>query len=63
MIYVLLASICDVMPLRNINRIIAINVIKLKLIENNFIFNKIMELKTLKEKIEIDDFAFLFGPI
>lgn len=63
LIYVLLASICDVMPLRNINRIIAINVFNEKQIENNFIFNKIIKLKNIKRKIEIDDFAFLFGPI
>ncbi len=63
LIYVLLASICDVMPLRNINRLIAIHVFKEKQIEKNFIFKKIIQLKNIKKKIEIEDFAFLFGPI
>ena len=51
------------MPLRKINRVIALNVI------NNFhkfdldLFNKILKLKQIKRKLEINDLGFIIGPI
>ena len=63
LILVLLATVCDVMPLRGLNRIIAINVLNnisiyqysnFKYFINNLIKNK---------KINIDDLGFLIGPI
>lgn len=63
LIYVLLSIITDVMPLRKTNRIIAINVLKNFNLKDNFIINKIFELKKLKKKFEIDDLGFLIGPI
>jgi single-stranded-DNA-specific exonuclease len=63
LIYVLLSTICDVMPLRKINRIIAINVLKDGNIKNNFLFNKIFSLKQIKRPLQISDFGFIIGPI
>ena len=63
MIYVLLATVCDVMPLRKLNRLIALNALK------NFDIKKILPLNTLfklnekKNKININDLGYLIGPI
>jgi len=63
LIYVLLATICDVMPLRKINRIIAQNTIDNFNIKNYQAFNYIFEHHNLKKKLTIDDLSFLIGPI
>src|SRR6056300_1270728 len=63
LIYVLLATICDVMPLRKINRIIAQNTIDDFNIKNYEAFNFIFEQYNLKKKLTIDDLGFLIGPI
>ncbi len=63
LIFVLLATVCDVMPLKNINRLIASIALK------NFEINKHISIKTLfdligkKNKLKIEDLAFLIGPI
>ncbi|MDB3960244.1 single-stranded-DNA-specific exonuclease RecJ [Candidatus Pelagibacter sp.] len=63
LIYVLLATICDVMPLRKINKVIANNIIDDFDIKNNkalsFIFNQF----NIKKKLTIEDLGFLIGPI
>ena len=63
LIYVLLATICDVMPLRKINKIIARNTINKFKIQNNLALNYIFEQYSLKRKLIIDDLGFLIGPI
>jgi single-stranded-DNA-specific exonuclease len=63
LIYVLLATICDVMPLRKINRIIAQNTIDNFNIKNYEALNYIFEQYNLKKKLTIDDLGFLIGPI
>ena len=63
LILILTAIISDVMPLRKFNRLIAIKVLKNLNLYNNYILKKIFEIKKIKKPIEIDDFAFLFGPI
>tara|TARA_B100001057_G_C22846867_1_gene949401 strand:- start:58 stop:1761 length:1704 start_codon:yes stop_codon:yes gene_type:complete len=63
LIYVMLASICDVMPLRKVNRILALNVIKDIEKQDNYLFKKILEFKKKNRPLEINDFAFLIGPI
>ena len=63
LIFVLLATVCDVMPLRYVNRLIAIKTL------NEFDFNKIIPVKNIykalnrSNKITIDDLGFLIGPI
>ena len=63
LIYVLLATICDVMPLRKINKIIAQNTIDNFKIQNNLALNHIFEQFNLKKKLTTDDLGFLIGPI
>ena len=59
----MLASICDVMPLRKVNRILALNVIKDIEKQDVYLFKKILEFKKKNRPLEINDFAFLIGPI
>ncbi|WP_023648519.1 single-stranded-DNA-specific exonuclease RecJ [Candidatus Pelagibacter ubique] len=63
LIYVLLATICDVMPLRKINKIIAINTIKDFNIKDNAAIEFIFNQHDIKKKISIEDLGFLIGPI
>ena len=63
LIYVLLATVCDVMPLRNLNRIIAINTLKKFEIKKNMPFNILFQLHNKKDKLTINDLGYLIGPI
>ena len=63
LIYVLLATICDVMPLRKLNRLIAIEALKNFNIKNFPIFIEIYRSKEIKSKISINDLGYLIGPI
>ena len=63
LIYVLLATVCDVMPLRKINRILAINILKNYNVKKNMSIDTIFRLKNKKNKITIDDLGFIIGPI
>jgi single-stranded-DNA-specific exonuclease len=63
LVYVLLATICDVMPLRKINKIIARNTINNFKIQNNLALNYIFEQYKMKKKLTVDDLGFLIGPI
>jgi len=63
LIYVLLATVCDVMPLRKLNRLIAINALKNFDITTNLPLNTLFELNEKKNKIDINDLGYLIGPI
>ena len=63
LIYVLLATICDVMPLRKINRQIAKIVIKEFKIKDNLALSIIFDQIGINRKITVDDFGYLLGPI
>jgi single-stranded-DNA-specific exonuclease len=63
LIYVLLAIVCDVMPLRKLNKIIASNVIKHFNVEKNLAFKTIFDQFNLKRKVTVEDLGFLIGPI
>jgi single-stranded-DNA-specific exonuclease len=63
LIYVLLATICDVMPLRKINKIIAQNTIHEFNLNDNFALKYIFDQFNLKKNISVDDLGFLIGPI
>ena len=63
LIYVLLATVCDVMPIRKYNRLIAIEALKKIDISNLKALNKICEIKKIKNKISINDLGYLIGPI
>jgi len=63
LIYVLLATVCDVMPLRKLNRLIALNALKNFDITKNLPLNTLFELNEKKNKITINDLGYLIGPI
>jgi single-stranded-DNA-specific exonuclease len=63
LMYVLLATVCDVMPLRKLNRLIAITVLKNFDINKNIAFGELFILNNKKNKISINDLGYLIGPI
>jgi single-stranded-DNA-specific exonuclease len=63
LIYVLLATVCDVMPLRKLNRLIAQEALKKFNINKNIAFNELFNLNNKKNKITISDLGYLIGPI
>ena len=63
LIYVLLATVCDVMPLRKLNRLIALKAIKEFNLNKNYAFKEIYNLNNRNNKICINDLGFLIGPI
>ena len=63
LIYVLLATVCDVMPLRKLNRLIALVALKNFNINNNIAFNELLNLSDKKDKLSINDLGYLIGPI
>jgi single-stranded-DNA-specific exonuclease len=63
LIYVLLATVCDVMPLRKLNRLIALTALKNFDISKNLPLNTLFELNNKKNKININDLGYLIGPI
>ena len=63
LIYVLLATVCDVMPLRKLNRLISIIALKEFNIESNLAIKELYNLNNKKNKININDLGYLIGPI
>ena len=63
LIYVVLATICDVMPVRKINKIIARIAIEKFNLKENIALDYIFKQFDLKKKLTIDDLGFLIGPI
>jgi single-stranded-DNA-specific exonuclease len=63
LIYVLLATVCDVMPLRKLNRLIALKALKNFDITKNLSLNTLFKLIEKKNKININDLGYLIGPI
>ena len=63
LIYVLLATVCDVMPLRKLNRLIALKALKNFDITKNLPLNALIDVNKKKNKINIDDLGYLIGPI
>ena len=63
LIYVLLATVCDVMPLRKLNRSIAMVALKDFDIKKNVAIKTLFNLNNKKNKINITDLGYLIGPI
>ena len=63
LIYVLIATITDVMPLREINRYLSINILKNFNLNKNFILKSFFDIHKVKKKLDIDDLGFFIGPI
>jgi len=63
LIYVLLATVCDVMPIRKLNRLIAITTLNNFDINKNIAFDTLFKLNGKKNKLSINDLGYLIGPI
>ena len=63
LIYVLLATVCDVMPLRKLNRLIALTALKDFDINKNMAFDQLFNQNEKKNKLNINDLGYLIGPI
>ena len=63
LIYVLLATVCDVMPLRKLNRLIALTTLKNFDIKKNLAISELFNLNNKINKININDLGYLIGPI
>ena len=63
LIYVLLATVCDVMPLRKLNRLIALVALRNFDINKNIAFCELFNLNNKKNKLSINDLGYLIGPI
>tara|TARA_B100000035_G_scaffold15339_1_gene12490 strand:+ start:1450 stop:3150 length:1701 start_codon:yes stop_codon:yes gene_type:complete len=63
LIYVLLATVADVMPIRKINRLLAIKTIKNFKINEDIIFTNISKILKFKKKLEIEELGYLIAPI
>jgi single-stranded-DNA-specific exonuclease len=63
LIYVLLATVCDVMPLRKLNKIIASNVLKNFKINKHIAFESLFEITDTFKSLDTDDLGYFIGPI
>ena len=63
LIYVLLATVCDVMPLRKLNRLISLKALKEFEANKNFAFDELFNLNSKQNKLNINDLGYLIGPI
>jgi single-stranded-DNA-specific exonuclease len=63
LIYVLLATVCDVMPLRKLNRLISLKALKEFEVNKNFAFDELFNLNSKQNKLNINDLGYLIGPI
>ena len=62
-IFVLLATVADVMPMRNLNKIFAKHVLENFDVNKNPIINYIFKLFKVKKKLEIDDLGYKIAPL
>ncbi len=62
-IYVLLAIVADVMPMRGINKILAKKIIETFNINKNFVFKNFCAILKIKKKLEIDDLGYKIAPL
>ena len=63
LIFVLMATVCDVMPLRYLNRVIAKIVLQDFDYNKNYLIKKLFEILKIKRPLNIEDLSFLLGPI
>ena len=63
LIYVLLATVCDVMPLRKLNRLIALTVLKNFDVNKNIALNELFKLHNKANRLNINDLGYFIGPI
>ena len=63
LIYILLATVCDVMPLRKLNRLISIKALKEFNLKTDNVFFEMYKLNNKNNKLNINDLGYFIGPI
>ena len=63
MIYVLLATIADVMPMKGINKILAKNVLLHFDISKNLVFKNLFKILEIKNKLTLNDLGYKIAPL
>ena len=63
LIYVLLATVTDVMPLRGINRLLSKNILPKFDINNDYIIKHIFKLNRINKRLDIEELGFSLGPL
>ena len=63
LIWVLLATIADVMPLRGINKVLAKNILSRFEINKNFIFKNISRFLNIKKKLGVYELGYKIAPL
>jgi single-stranded-DNA-specific exonuclease len=63
LIYVLLATVADVMPMIGINKVLAKNVLENFDVNKNFIFKKLLKILGIKNKLNFYDLGFKIAPL
>lgn len=63
LIYAALGTVCDVMPLRGLNRFLILEAINSYDLNNENPFSYILKTKKINRKLTIDDLGYLIGPI
>jgi len=63
LIYVLLATIADVMPMIGINKILAKNVLKNFDVSRNLIFKNLFKILEIKNKLTLYDLGYIIAPL
>jgi single-stranded-DNA-specific exonuclease len=63
MIYVLLATVADVMPMKGINKILAKNVLLHFDISKNLVFKNLFKILQIKNKLTIYDLGYKIAPL
>jgi single-stranded-DNA-specific exonuclease len=63
LIYVLLATVADVMPMRGINKILSKQLLSNFDSEKNFVINNIFKFLDIKKKLEIYELGFKIAPL
>jgi len=63
MIYVLLATVADVMPMKGINKILAKNVLLHFDISKNLVFKNLFKILEIKNKLTLNDLGYKIAPL
>src|SRR6056300_358254 len=63
LIYVLLATVADVMPIRGVNKILAKQILSKFDSEKNFIIKNILKFLYIKKKLELNELGYKIAPL
>jgi len=63
LIYVLLATVADVMPIRGINKILSKQILSKFDLDRNFIIKNILKYLNIKKKLELSELGYKIAPL